>query len=70
MAGEFVVSMPTLRPELGTTEMWGWCFGCAALQPFATPLPALQVRNGTSLREGTCAVCSGPLWRVGGAKEA
>jgi hypothetical protein len=35
--------------------------------PFAT-LPPLQIRNGTTLREGACAGCNGPLWRVGGAR--
>jgi hypothetical protein len=64
------MSTPTLRPGPGTTATWAWCFACRALEPFAPPVPPITIRNGVTVREGICAICSGPLWRVGGARDA
>lgn len=46
-----------------------WCYtpSCMCLTVMRRPSP-VKVVGGTSIREGTCAACGEPVWRVGGGK--
>jgi hypothetical protein len=47
-----------------------YCYACRALTFMIPPLPPLQIRGRTTLREGACADCGAPTYRIGGARGA